>query len=103
MEAGRDGLEALAVGSQVARLEQRVALLSQQLAAQRCVASFLGVHEAPLREEIVALRQVGIVGVSRVFQAPLTDRQLQRCVVLPGSAPGRRCARRSPRCARWHF
>ena len=55
---GRDHLEALAVGTHAARLEQQVALLGQQLAAQRCVASFLGAHEVPLRREVAALRQV---------------------------------------------
>jgi hypothetical protein len=56
-EVGRDHLEALAVGTRAARLEQAAALLRQQLAAQRCVASFLGAHEQPLRAEIAALRQ----------------------------------------------
>lgn len=66
-EVGRDHLEALAVGTRAARLEQQVALLGQQLAAQRCVASFLGAHEVPLRKEIAALRQVRI----GCFRAPL--------------------------------
>ncbi len=44
--------------SRAQSLAQQVANVTQQLAAQRCVATFLGSNEKLLREEIVTLQKV---------------------------------------------
>jgi hypothetical protein len=57
-EVGRENLEAMAERARSAQLAQQITTLQQQLAAQRCVATFLGSNEKPLREEIACLRKV---------------------------------------------
>ncbi len=58
MEVGRDTLEVMGERSRAQQLAQQVANMTQQLAAQRCVATFLGSNEQSLREEIANLRKV---------------------------------------------
>ena len=58
MEVGRDTLEVMGERSRAQSLAQQVANMKQQLAAQRCVATFLGSNEKCLREEIVNLQKV---------------------------------------------
>ena len=57
-EVGRENLEAMAERARSTQLAQQVTSLSQQLAAQRCVATFLGANEKPLREELANLHKV---------------------------------------------
>lgn len=57
-EVGRDTLEVMGERSRAQSLAQQVANMTQQLAAQRCVATFLGSNEKFLREEIVNLQKV---------------------------------------------
>ena len=59
-EVGRDTLEVMGERSRAQQLAQQVANMTQQLAAQRCVATFLGSNEQSLRDEIAALRKVSI-------------------------------------------
>ncbi|CAL8468407.1 g7947 [Coccomyxa elongata] len=56
-EVGRDTLEVMGERSRAQSLAQQVANMTQQLAAQRCVATFLGSNEKVLREEIVNLQK----------------------------------------------
>ena len=58
MEVGRDTLEVMGERSRAHQLAQQVATMTQQLAAQRCVATFLGSNEQSLREEIANLHKV---------------------------------------------
>lgn len=58
MEVGRDTLEVMGERSRAHQLAQQVANMTQQLAAQRCVSTFLGSNEQSLREEIANLRKV---------------------------------------------
>ncbi|KAK9915445.1 hypothetical protein WJX75_009249 [Coccomyxa subellipsoidea] len=57
MEMGRDTLEVMGERSRAHQLAQQVANMTQQLAAQRCVSTFLGSNEQSLREEIANLRK----------------------------------------------
>ena len=56
---GRDSLAAMAEQVRSRQLAQQVVTLTQRLAAQRCVATFLGSHEDALRAEVASLKRVG--------------------------------------------
>ena len=74
---GRDSLAAMAEQVRSRQLSQQVATLTQRLAAQRCVATFLGSHEDGLRAEVASQKKAGhLQGLCKSdAQSPFSGRQ----------------------------